>query len=307
MPPRPRQRLCRRPQPTSSSPPPPSTSASSTISRASTISATRPSSPADDYPRPCPLLRRRSADVLNRLFVPQRRGDRPDLGTAARTQGAYTSSLHCRVLPPLLAATDDPLSDTFAGKHLLGAIRFDDEAVAAAPTDVVLSRQAAKLPRRPRAHPRLHYLERPRPRRPPDSPPHSHSASCSSSPSRPDGKALSDARHARAPPPPLAREQKRDVYSVETSPTSPHACSSSPIPTAPAQLVRGAVFDELDNRSLRSSITAVGGTPYVANTLAPIPQTTIAPSLLFDDIGVKRANEEQQKLPYYPPPPASER
>jgi hypothetical protein len=33
-----------------------------------------------------------------------------------------------------------------------------------------------------------------------------------------------------------------------------------------------------------------------------LPETTIAPELLFADITVKRANEEQQKLPYYPPP-----
>jgi TldD protein len=33
-----------------------------------------------------------------------------------------------------------------------------------------------------------------------------------------------------------------------------------------------------------------------------VPVTTIAPSLLFDDISVKRATEEQQKLPYYAPP-----
>jgi len=68
------------------------------------------------------------------------------------------------------------------------------------------------------------------------------------------------------------------------------------------ELVRGAVFDELDNRSLRSDIIAVGDDPYVANDLGAVPQTTIIPSLLFGDIGVKRATEEQQKLPYYGPP-----
>jgi hypothetical protein len=36
--------------------------------------------------------------------------------------------------------------------------------------------------------------------------------------------------------------------------------------------------------------------------MGAVPVTTIAPSLLFDDIGVKRATEEQQKLPYYAPP-----
>jgi hypothetical protein len=40
----------------------------------------------------------------------------------------------------------------------------------------------------------------------------------------------------------------------------------------------------------------------VQNRTGALPQTTIAPSILFDDIGVKRANEQQQKLPYYAPP-----
>jgi len=74
-------------------------------------------------------------------------------------------------------------------------------------------------------------------------------------------------------------------------------------PDGTRQLVRGAVFDELDTRSLRSDILAAGDDPYVDNTLGAIPTTTIAPSLLFDDIGVKRATAAQQRLPYYPPPP----
>jgi hypothetical protein len=71
-------------------------------------------------------------------------------------------------------------------------------------------------------------------------------------------------------------------------------------------LVRGAAFDELDQRAMRSGILAAGGTPYVAQTIAPVPQTTIAPELLFGDIAVKRASQEQQKLPYYAPPKGSE-
>ena len=74
-------------------------------------------------------------------------------------------------------------------------------------------------------------------------------------------------------------------------------------PDGTRQLVRGAVFDELDNRSLRSDILAAGDDEFVANSLGTVPSTTIAPSLLFGDIGVKRATEEQQKLPNYPPPP----
>jgi hypothetical protein len=83
----------------------------------------------------------------------------------------------------------------------------------------------------------------------------------------------------------MAKDQKRDVYAVETMGGE-----------APR-------LDELDNRSLRSEIIAAGSDPYVNESLGTLPQTTIVPSLLFGDIGVKRATEEQQKLPYYPPPP----
>jgi hypothetical protein len=101
----------------------------------------------------------------------------------------------------------------------------------------------------------------------------------------------------------MAKDQGRDVYAVETlgGELAPRVLYLVH-PDGSRQLVRGAVFDELDNRSLRSDIVAAGDDEYVSNTLGPVPVTTIAPSLLFDDIGVKRATEEQQKLPYYPPP-----
>jgi hypothetical protein len=101
----------------------------------------------------------------------------------------------------------------------------------------------------------------------------------------------------------LAKEQGRDVYSVETlsgelAPRVMYRVS----PDGRRTLVRGAVFDELDQRAIRSGILAAGGKPYIAQKAAPLPATTIAPELLFADITVKRANEEQQKVPYYPPP-----
>jgi hypothetical protein len=101
----------------------------------------------------------------------------------------------------------------------------------------------------------------------------------------------------------MAKEQDRDVYAVETlgGALAPRLLYLVH-PDGTRQLVRGAVFDELDNRSLRSDIVAAGDDLYVSNSLGTIPTTTIAPSLLFDDIGVKRATVEQQKLPYYSPP-----
>jgi hypothetical protein len=102
----------------------------------------------------------------------------------------------------------------------------------------------------------------------------------------------------------MAKDQDRDVYAVETlagdlSPRLLYVVH----PDGKRDLVRGAVFDELDNRSLRSDILAAGDDEYVSNSMGPVLSTTIAPSLLFGDIGVKRATSEQQKLPYYAPPP----
>ncbi len=73
-------------------------------------------------------------------------------------------------------------------------------------------------------------------------------------------------------------------------------------PDGKRELVRGAVLDDLDQRALRSSIDAAGKNLWVANYFGDVPQTVLAPALLFDDITVRRANEKNEKLPFYPPP-----
>jgi hypothetical protein len=69
------------------------------------------------------------------------------------------------------------------------------------------------------------------------------------------------------------------------------------------ELVRGAVFSELDVRALRSDLSAAGNDPLVSNRIGGIPSTVIAPSLLFDELQVKRADTSKDKLPEYPAPP----
>ena len=69
------------------------------------------------------------------------------------------------------------------------------------------------------------------------------------------------------------------------------------------QLVRGAVFNELDVRALRSDLIAVGNDPLVSNRTGGVPTTVISPSLLFDELEVKRADTSKDKLPDYPAPP----
>jgi hypothetical protein len=106
----------------------------------------------------------------------------------------------------------------------------------------------------------------------------------------------------------LAKQQGRDVYEVETlgGELTPRLLYRV-TPQGKRTLVRGAVFDELDQRSLRSGVLAAGGKPWVAQSISPVPQTTIVPGMLFADIAVKRATEQQEKLPYYPPPSAESR
>jgi hypothetical protein len=68
------------------------------------------------------------------------------------------------------------------------------------------------------------------------------------------------------------------------------------------ELVRGAIFDDLDQRALRSDVVAAGKQLWVANYLVEVPETVLAPALLIDDVTIRRANKKNDKLPFYPPP-----
>jgi predicted Zn-dependent protease len=252
---------------------------------------------AEDYHGPVLFSGDAAADVMNSLFVPNVQANRPEMGTTARTQGAYTSSFHARVLPDFLNATDDPLTTAFAGRGLLGAYAVDDEGVPAQAVAVAVNGKLENylIGRTPirdfpesNGHGRAALAQ----------PAHAHEGVMIFKSTHPFSAAEMNARLLA-----MAKEQDRDVYAVETlgGALSPRLLYLVH-PDGTRQLVRGAVFDELDNRSLRSDIVAAGDDEYVSNSLGAIPTTTIAPSLLFDDIGVKRATVEQQKLPYYGPP-----
>jgi TldD protein len=68
------------------------------------------------------------------------------------------------------------------------------------------------------------------------------------------------------------------------------------------ELVRGGVFKELDTRALRNSLIAIGNDPEVSNNVAGVPYSVISPSLLFDELEVKRTEAGKEKLPEYAPP-----
>jgi TldD protein len=201
------------------------------------------------------------------------------------------------VLPPFLSVVDDPTLRSFEGHALLGAYKVDDEGVPAEPVDIV---EHGKL---------IKYLIGREPVKDfPDSNGHGRAALGQAAHSHAGVLFIKSAEPLSAQAMRMklltyAKQQGRDVYEVETlgaelSPRLLYRIS----PDGKRTLVRGAIFDELDQRAVRSGIVAAGGKPYVAQTIGPIPETTIAPEILFADITVKRASEEQQKLPYYPPP-----
>jgi predicted Zn-dependent protease len=252
---------------------------------------------AEDYHGPVLFSGDAAADVLNSLFITNVEAHRPEMGTTARTNGLYTSSFHAGVLPEFFSVTDDPLTTTFAGRTLLGAYAVDDEGVPAQAVDIVVNGKLqnfllGRTPIKDFSASNGHG------RAPVGQGAQSHSGVMIFKSKAPLSPAEMNARLLS-----MAKEQNRDVYAAETlgGPLAPRVLYLVH-PDGTRQLVRGAVFDELDNRSLRSDIVAAGDDEYVANSLGVVPTTTIAPSLLFDNIGVKRAAEEQQKLPYYPPP-----
>ena len=239
-----------------------------------------------------------AADVFNGLFVPDVEADKPKPGTTARTTGGYKSSYKSRVLPEFMNVADDPLLTAFAGKSLVGAYDVDDEGVSAQKVQVVskgiltnylIGREPVKDFPASNGHGRAPLAQ----------PAHSRSGVMVFSSSEPMPRKDMEAKLLT-----MARDQGLDaVYSVDTlGPELTPRLLYRVKPDGSRTLVRGAVFDELDQRSLRTDILAAGDDPFVANNTSGAPQTTIAPSILFGEIGVKRASQEQQKLPYYPPP-----
>jgi hypothetical protein len=71
------------------------------------------------------------------------------------------------------------------------------------------------------------------------------------------------------------------------------------------ELVRGALFGDLDQRSMRTALVAAGNDVWVENEILPMPRSIVSPSILFDDLELKRQTIGKEKLPEYPPPSAN--
>jgi|CZKZ01.1.fsa_nt_gi predicted Zn-dependent protease len=252
----------------------------------------------EEYHGPILLSSDAGADTLRSLLAGGVTATRPRLGTEARTNGTFASSFHAQVLPEFIDVVDDPGLKSYNGKSLVGAYDFDEEGVPAQAVNLVKAGrlQSYLLGREPvrdfpqsNGHGRAGITGAPRPALGVLK----VSAENGSSDDVLNSKLLA-----------LAKDRGlNSVYFVKTlggemTPRLLYRVSAD----GKRELVRGAVLDDIDQRALRSSLSAVGKDLFVANYFGDVPQTVLAPAMLLDDATVRRANEKNSKLPFYLPP-----
>ncbi len=252
----------------------------------------------EEYHGPVLLEADAAAVTLKELLAQPFAAERPGLGTEARTTGPFASSFHARVLPDFMDVVDDPLLNAMDGKGLVGSYTVDQEGVPAESVQLV---DGGKLD---------NYLIG---REPVKDFPHSngHGRAGMFGPAQPaigvlkitakgglSDQELIDKLLA------IAKDRGLPgvyVVAAMAGPGNPRLLYKL-TPDGKRTLMRGARLEDLDLRALRSGIVAAGKELVVNNQMGGIPETVLAPALLFDDITVRRANEKNDKLPYYPPP-----
>jgi TldD protein len=238
-------------------------------------------------------------DIFAGLIGANVLGRKPQLGRPNRTTGAFATSYKTRVLPKFVTVVDDPTMNKFESKKLVGSYGVDSEGVKAQAVTLVNEGMLENylMGRQPlRDFPNSNGHGRATPGGAPV-PSLGVLLMKSSEPESP--KALNEKLRQ------LASEAGKPFgYRVETlgPGNSPRLLYRVYVNDGHEELVRGAVFNELDVRTLRNDLAAVGDDPLVSNRVSGTPQTIICPSLLFDELEVKRADTTKEKLPEYPAP-----
>src|ERR1700675_4022902 len=255
----------------------------------------------EEYRGPVLFSSDASSDIFSGMIGTNALGRRPKPGESARTQGAFSSSYKSRVLPTFLSVTNGPTVKTFEGKTLIGSYEIDDEGVRATAVAVI---QNGELD---------NYLLGREPIRDfPASNGHGRAAP-GQAPVPSMGNLIVQSKETVSPQElkkkliAICHEQgKLYGYFVDTlSGFDPRLLYRVYASDGHEELVRGAVFNELDVRTLRNNLIAAGNDPLVSNRDGQIPATVIAPSILFDELEVKRTDAKNSKLPEYPPPDLS--
>jgi TldD protein len=257
----------------------------------------------EEYRGPVLFSADAASTVFSDLIGENILGLRPDLGQPARTKGAFAASYKSRVLPDFLSVVDDPTLASVDGRSLMGKYDVDDEGVKAVPVSVI---ENGKL---------VNYLMGREPIRDfPASNGHGRARGPQNYPGPSLGNMIVKSSETSSPEE-LRKKlielcQQRDLpygYYVETlgPQRTPRLLYKVWVKDGHEELVRGAVFGDLDTRTLRTDLIAAGNDVYVDNQPLNIPHSVINPSILFDELEVKRANGNQEKLPEYPAPTAA--
>ncbi|HZU30114.1 MAG TPA: metallopeptidase TldD-related protein [Candidatus Angelobacter sp.] len=256
----------------------------------------------DQYRGPVLLSADAASDVFASLFVPNILAVRPAPGSPARTRGEYASYYKSRVLPDFFTVTDDPSPRKVGNLTLLGSYEVDDEGVKAAPVTVVekgilknylVGREPIRdfLQSNGRGRAGLGGLPRPE---------ISNLIFKAS-----NGVAFEELKKKLIQ---MCTDQGRPYgYYVETlgPQLTPRLLWRIYANDGHMELVRGAVFNRLDTRALNSDIMAAGNDEYVSSLVDPVNRSIVAPSLLFSELEIQRANRTRDKLPDYPAPALS--
>lgn len=252
----------------------------------------------EDYRGPILFSNDAASDILDGMIGGNILGIRPKPGDSARTTGEFSSNYKGRVLPTFLNVVDDPTMKSFDGKSLIGSYQIDEEGVRAAPLPVIkdgvlVEYLLGRMPIRDFA----------------DSNGHGRAAP-GQSPSPNIGNLILQPKESSSPVElkkklieMCKQEGKPYGYYAETLVGyNPRLLYRVYVGDGHQELVRGAIFNELDTRTLRSNLVAAGNDPLVSNREGAVPTTVISPSILFDELEVKRTDKKNAKLPEYPPP-----
>jgi len=239
-------------------------------------------------------------DVVSSLLAVNIVGRKPALGRPNRTTGSFATSYKTRVLPKFATLIDDPTLKQADGKALVGSYDVDSEGVKSQQVTLIkdgmlenylTGRQPLRDFPSSNGHGRANAGGLPIP---------SIGVLLLKSSEPQSSTALVDSlKH-------IASEQSKPyAYRVDTlgPGNTPRLLYRVYVSDGHEELVRGAVFNELDVRTLRNDLSAIGDQPLVSNRgMAGVPHTIICPALLFDELEVKRADTTKEKLPEYPAP-----
>lgn len=254
----------------------------------------------DDYRGPVLFSADAATSVFESLLVPNILGIRPELGSTARTRGRFASEYKSRVLPESFTVVDDPKTRQVDGQTLAGSYDVDDEGVQAQRIIVVekgvlsnylTDREPIRDFSHSNGHGRTALAGAPRPQ--------ISNLLVKAS----NGVPFEELKKKLLQ---MCKDQGRPYgYYVETTgeQLTPRLLWRVYVEDGRMELVRGAVFKELDTRSLRSDIVAAGNDSYVYNRTEPLPSAIVAPSMLFGELEIQRATRQREKLPQYPAPP----